>query len=96
MSDQSPNLTHRRLSVVQLVPALVAGGAERSALEIGRALVEGGHTSIVVSEGGRLGLNFVQFFQFYGITKNDGGDFFTVQFGAGISICSKLMNDGLS
>ncbi len=44
----------RRLTVIQLVPALDAGGAERSALEIGRALVAAGHRSIVVSSGGRL------------------------------------------
>lgn len=42
------------MTVVQLVPALDAGGAERSALEIGRALVAEGHFSIVVSAGGRL------------------------------------------
>lgn len=42
------------MTVVQLVPALDAGGAERSALEIGRALVAAGHFSIVVSAGGRL------------------------------------------
>jgi len=42
------------LTVVQLVPALDAGGAERSTLEIGRALVAAGHRSIVVSAGGRL------------------------------------------
>lgn len=44
----------RPLTVVQLVPALDAGGAERSALEIARALVAEGHRSIVVSSGGRL------------------------------------------
>lgn len=54
MSDQGTNLTHQRLCIVQLVPALNSGGAERSALEIGRALVEAGHRSIVVSGGGRL------------------------------------------
>jgi glycosyltransferase involved in cell wall biosynthesis len=42
------------LTVVQLVPALGAGGAERSTLEISRALVAAGHKSIVVSAGGRL------------------------------------------
>ncbi|MCB1576679.1 MAG: glycosyltransferase, partial [Xanthomonadales bacterium] len=47
-------MTPQRLCVVQLVPALVSGGAERSTLEIGRALVEAGHESIVVSGGGRL------------------------------------------
>lgn len=54
MSDQGSNVTQQRLCVVQLVPALESGGAERSALEIGRALVEAGHTSIVVSAGGRM------------------------------------------
>ena len=47
-------MASRRLTVIQLVPALDAGGAERSALEIGRALVAAGHRSIVVSSGGRL------------------------------------------
>ena len=44
----------RRLTVVQLVPALNAGGVERSTLEIGAALSAAGHRSIVVSAGGRL------------------------------------------
>jgi glycosyltransferase involved in cell wall biosynthesis len=43
-----------RLTVVQLVPALNAGGVERSTLEIAAALVAAGHRSIVVSAGGRL------------------------------------------
>ncbi|QBB69211.1 glycosyltransferase [Pseudolysobacter antarcticus] len=42
------------LSVVQLLPALNAGGVERSTLEIGAALVAAGHRSIVISAGGRL------------------------------------------
>ncbi|HET6555154.1 MAG TPA: glycosyltransferase [Dyella sp.] len=44
----------RSLTVVQLIPALHSGGAERSALEIGRALVAAGHQSVVISAGGRL------------------------------------------
>ena len=47
-------MLERALTVVQLVPALEAGGAERSALEIARALVAAGHRSIVVSAGGRM------------------------------------------
>jgi glycosyltransferase involved in cell wall biosynthesis len=43
-----------RLTVVQLIPTLHSGGAERSTLEIARALVAAGHRSIVVSAGGRL------------------------------------------
>lgn len=44
----------RRLTVVQLLPALDAGGVERSTLEIVEALVRAGHRAIVVSNGGRL------------------------------------------
>ena len=44
----------RRLTVVQLLPALESGGVERSAIEISDALVRAGHRAIVVSAGGRL------------------------------------------
>lgn len=44
----------RRLTVIQLLPALNAGGVERTTLEIGRALVAAGHRSIVISAGGRM------------------------------------------
>ncbi len=44
----------RRLTVVQLLPALHSGGVERSTLEIAAALVAAGHRAIVVSAGGRL------------------------------------------
>jgi len=44
----------RRLTVVQLLPALESGGVERSTLEIADALVRAGHRAIVVSAGGRL------------------------------------------
>ncbi|WAC62896.1 glycosyltransferase family 4 protein [Pseudoxanthomonas sp. SL93] len=44
----------RRLTVVQLLPALQSGGVERSTLEIADALVRAGHRAVVVSAGGRL------------------------------------------
>ena len=44
----------RRLTVVQLLPALAAGGVERSTIEIAQALVRAGHRAIVVSRGGGL------------------------------------------
>ena len=50
----SPTPSAKLLTVVQLIPALHSGGAERSALEIARALVQGGHRSVVISAGGRL------------------------------------------
>lgn len=47
-------MTTRRLTVVQILPALNAGGVERGTLEVGKHLVEHGHRSIVISAGGRL------------------------------------------
>lgn len=44
----------RPLTVVQLLPALEAGGVERSTIEMAQALVDAGHRAIVVSAGGRL------------------------------------------
>ena len=49
-----PAANPRPLTVVQLLPALENGGAERSALEISRALVAAGHRSVVISAGGRM------------------------------------------
>lgn len=42
------------MTVVQLLPALDAGGVERSTLEVAEALVAAGHRAIVVSAPGRL------------------------------------------
>lgn len=40
------------MNVVQLVPRLATGGAERSALEIGAALAAAGHRSVIICGGG--------------------------------------------
>lgn len=42
------------LTVLQLLPALEAGGVERGTLEVADALVKKGHRSLVVSGGGQL------------------------------------------
>ena len=44
----------KKPTVLQVIPDLDAGGAERSALEVAAALVEAGGRAIVVSTGGRL------------------------------------------
>jgi glycosyltransferase involved in cell wall biosynthesis len=44
----------RRLTVLQVLPALQGGGVERSTLEVAAALVRHGHRSLVMSSGGRL------------------------------------------
>lgn len=43
-----------RLTVMQLLPALDAGGVERGTFEVAEALVRAGHRSLVVSAGGML------------------------------------------
>lgn len=45
---------NRQLTVIQLLPALDAGGVERSTVEIAEALCRAGHRAIVVSGGGRM------------------------------------------
>jgi glycosyltransferase involved in cell wall biosynthesis len=44
----------RPLTVLQVLPALNAGGVERSTLEVAAALARQGHRSLVLSGGGRL------------------------------------------
>lgn len=44
----------KKLTVLQVIPDLDAGGAERSAVEAATALVEAGGRAIVASTGGRL------------------------------------------
>jgi len=44
----------KKLTVIQMLPALESGGVERGTLEMGRYLVDQGHRSIVISAGGRL------------------------------------------
>lgn len=41
-------------TVLQVIPRLVSGGAERSAVDVAAALIKQGHKAIVISEGGRL------------------------------------------
>jgi glycosyltransferase involved in cell wall biosynthesis len=52
-------MAKRALTVVQLLPALNAGGVERSTLEIGAALVAAGHRSIAICASGRMVEKFV-------------------------------------
>lgn len=44
----------KKLTVLQLLPALESGGVERGTLEVAQALVERGHRALVMSAGGRL------------------------------------------
>jgi glycosyltransferase involved in cell wall biosynthesis len=41
-------------AILQIVPSLDAGGAERTTIDVARALVKAGYTAIVASAGGRL------------------------------------------
>lgn len=42
------------MKVIQILPELESGGVERGTLEVGKYLVDQGHESIVISNGGRL------------------------------------------
>lgn len=42
------------LRVLQIIPELETGGAERTTVDIAHALVKGGHEAFVVSQGGRM------------------------------------------
>ncbi len=53
-TDTGKMVSPRRLTVVQVLPALDSGGVERGTLEVGKHLVEHGHRSIVISAGGRM------------------------------------------
>lgn len=50
---QTVDTTRRRLTVLQILPALESGGTERGVLEVAEALVAAGHRSLVISAGGR-------------------------------------------
>lgn len=47
-------MAERKLTVLQLLPALESGGVERGTLELGTGLARAGHRSIVMSGGGLL------------------------------------------
>ncbi len=47
-------MSTRKLTVLQILPALQGGGVERGVLEVADALVAAGHRSLGVSGGGRM------------------------------------------
>jgi len=53
-SRDAPDKESRRLTVLQVIPALGSGGAERTALELAGGLVERGHRALVAAGGGRM------------------------------------------
>ncbi len=51
---EAPLRSPPRLTVLQILPSLETGGAERTAVDVAAALVAAGHRAIVASEGGRM------------------------------------------
>jgi glycosyltransferase involved in cell wall biosynthesis len=49
-----PSSPRRPLAVLQIIPTLVTGGAERTTIDIAAALVARGDRALVASEGGRM------------------------------------------
>jgi glycosyltransferase involved in cell wall biosynthesis len=68
------------MKIVQLVPELNEGGIERGTVEVSRELVKSGHTSIVISRGGRL----------VGQIEEEGGKHIT------LDLCSKNIVTAIS
>jgi len=54
MKLSSLNMNSKPLTVLQIIPRLISGGAERSAVDVGKALIKNGHNAIIISQGGRL------------------------------------------
>src|ERR1700683_4899263 len=52
--SENRSLTGSGPAILQIVPSLDAGGAERSAVEIAAALTRAGFVPLVASEGGRM------------------------------------------
>jgi len=48
------NIKSKKLTILQVLPALNSGGVERGTLEISKYLISKNHRSIVISEGGRM------------------------------------------
>lgn len=44
----------RSIKVIQMLPELEEGGVEQGTLELGKYLAKNGHTSMVISQGGRM------------------------------------------
>lgn len=47
-------MAERRVTVLQMLPALAGGGVERGTLEVAQALANRGHRSLVISAGGPM------------------------------------------
>ncbi|MEP4803732.1 MAG: glycosyltransferase, partial [Hyphomicrobiales bacterium] len=66
-NDTSANLSGR--TILQIVPRLEAGGAERTTVDMTAAIVKAGGTALVVAEPGRL----------VGEVKSNGGEFISMK-----------------
>jgi glycosyltransferase involved in cell wall biosynthesis len=53
-SAEPPFTFSRRVTILQVLPALVAGGAERGAVDVAAAIVKAGGRAIIVSSGGPM------------------------------------------
>ena len=50
----------RKLKIIQILPSLNTGGVERGVLDFNKYLVEKGHSSYVISDGGRQVKNLLE------------------------------------
>ncbi|MBI3419239.1 MAG: glycosyltransferase family 4 protein [Proteobacteria bacterium] len=47
-------MSAKKMTVLQILPSLVAGGSERGTVDVAQALVQAGHRALVISAGGRM------------------------------------------
>lgn len=52
MAKPKPELKKRRLTILQVIPNMGAGGAEQTTVDVTAALTKAGHKAIIVSNGG--------------------------------------------
>jgi glycosyltransferase involved in cell wall biosynthesis len=54
IEDKIKNSTNSKITIMQIIPAMVNGGVERGVIDIAKAIKNAGFESIVVSSGGML------------------------------------------
>lgn len=73
----------RKLKIIQILPSLNTGGVERGVLDFNKYLVEKGHQSYVISNGGRQVKNLI----------NEGGEHIHMQISKKVYLhCCKQKN----
>ena len=77
----------RKLKIIQILPSLNTGGVERGVLDFNKYLVEKGHSSYVISDGGRQVEPYLRMGRTYSSTSIKKKSFYIVK-GEGTCKCN--------